>query len=44
MLGGESIKEREKKEKIMYILRIDNVINKDTDCKVLFIDNGGRRK
>ena len=33
MLGGESIKEREKK-KVMYILRIDNVINKDSDCKV----------
>ena len=34
MLDGESIKEREKKEKVMSILRIDNVINKDTDCKV----------
>ncbi|GAB6466349.1 hypothetical protein bcgnr5406_59780 [Bacillus cereus] len=34
MLGGESIKEREKKEKVMYTLKIDNTINKDTDCKV----------
>lgn len=34
MLDGESIKEREKKEKVMYTLRIDNAINKDMDCKV----------
>jgi len=34
MLDGESIKEREKKEKVIYTLKIDNTINKDTDCKV----------
>ena len=33
-VGWRKYKGEREKEKVMYILRIDNVINKDTDCKV----------